>query len=192
MVKSFLIVECQFLLLFFLVIKARNSVYHVKSICNKKGYWKVLKQRTYISTNIWLPIYQVFCKVFGRLYFLALDLRLLITPLVSTKISYLHINFFTFAKSFFFHILNYRVDQSIFCFFQIVHKRLAARNILLNFLLEPKITGFGPDPASVEDNDSTSVSHDNSTNLRWSHKPVSHRYILVPSQHHKSWSFFCA
>jgi hypothetical protein len=98
--------------------------------------------------------------VFGRLYFLALDLRLLITPLVSTKISYLHINFFTFAKSFFFHILNYRVDQSIFCFFQIVHKRLAARNILLDFLLEPKITGFGPDPASVEDNDSTSVSHD--------------------------------
>jgi hypothetical protein len=61
-----------------------------------------------------------------------------ITPLVSTKISYLHINFFTFAKSFFFHILNYRVDQSIFCFFQIVHKRLAARNILLDFLLEPK------------------------------------------------------
>ena len=101
MVKSFLFVECQFLLFFFLVIKARNSVYHVKSICNKKGYWKLLKQWTYISTNIWLPIYPVFCKVFGRLYFLAFDLRFLITPLVSSKISYLHINFFTLAKNFF-------------------------------------------------------------------------------------------
>ncbi|XP_076090378.1 uncharacterized protein LOC143062598 [Mytilus galloprovincialis] len=35
----------------------------------------------------------------------------------------------------------------------IVHRRLAARNILLNFLLEPKITGFGPDPDADKDND---------------------------------------
>ena len=69
--------------------------------------------------------------------------------------------FLYFCKILFFsHILKYRIDKSIFCFFQIVHKRLAARNILLDFLLEPKITGFGPDPASVKDNDSTSVSHD--------------------------------
>ncbi|VDI63435.1 Hypothetical predicted protein [Mytilus galloprovincialis] len=37
----------------------------------------------------------------------------------------------------------------------IVHRRLAARNILLNFLLEPKITGFGPDPDADKDNDDT-------------------------------------
>ena len=69
--------------------------------------------------------------------------------------------FLYFCKIFLFsHIVKYRIDKSIFCFFQIVHKRLAARNILLDSLLEPKITGFGPDPASVEDNDSISVSHD--------------------------------
>ncbi|CAC5401878.1 Mast/stem cell growth factor receptor kita [Mytilus coruscus] len=38
----------------------------------------------------------------------------------------------------------------------IVHRRLAARNILLNFLLEPKITGFGPDPDADKDNDDSS------------------------------------
>jgi len=30
--------------------------------------------------------------------------------------------------------------------FQIVHRRLAARNILLNHLFEAKVTGFGPEP----------------------------------------------
>ena len=93
--------------------------------------------------------------------------------------------FLYFAKAYFFS----HIHKSIFCFFQIVHKRLAARNILLDFLLEPKITGFGPDPASVQDNESTSVSHDNSTNLSWSHQPVSHRHSFVPSQRHMSWYF---
>ena len=30
--------------------------------------------------------------------------------------------------------------------FQIVHRRLAARNILLNHLFEAKVAGFGPEP----------------------------------------------
>ncbi|CAG2246094.1 unnamed protein product [Mytilus edulis] len=36
---------------------------------------------------------------------------------------------------------------------QVVHRRLAARNILLNDMYEPKITGFGPDPSSDEGDD---------------------------------------
>ncbi|CAC5371428.1 Tyrosine-protein kinase receptor Tie-1,Mast/stem cell growth factor receptor-related protein Kit,Platelet-derived growth factor receptor alpha,Vascular endothelial growth factor receptor 2,Mast/stem cell growth factor receptor kita,Vascular endothelial growth factor receptor 1,Vascular endothelial growth factor receptor 3 [Mytilus coruscus] len=36
---------------------------------------------------------------------------------------------------------------------QVVHRRLAARNILLNSILEPKITGFGPDPSYDEGED---------------------------------------
>ncbi|CAG2221016.1 Vascular endothelial growth factor receptor 1 [Mytilus edulis] len=34
---------------------------------------------------------------------------------------------------------------------KVVHRRLAARNVLLNKLLEPKITGFGPDPEANKD-----------------------------------------
>ncbi|XP_061173427.1 uncharacterized protein LOC133182595 [Saccostrea echinata] len=36
---------------------------------------------------------------------------------------------------------------------QIVHKKLAARNVLLTDELEPKIYGFGPEPLQKEDND---------------------------------------
>ncbi|XP_071145207.1 uncharacterized protein, partial [Mytilus edulis] len=39
---------------------------------------------------------------------------------------------------------------------QVVHRRLAARNILLNDMYEPKITGFGPDPSSAEGDDDKS------------------------------------
>lgn len=35
-------------------------------------------------------------------------------------------------------------DYVICSHFKIVHRRLAARNVLLNFLLEVKIAGFGP------------------------------------------------
>ncbi|XP_076087536.1 uncharacterized protein LOC143057950 [Mytilus galloprovincialis] len=38
---------------------------------------------------------------------------------------------------------------------QVVHRRLAARNILLNSILEPKITGFGPDPSYDEGEDNS-------------------------------------
>lgn len=37
--------------------------------------------------------------------------------------------------------------------FQIVHKKLAARNVLLTDELEPKICGFGPEPNQKENND---------------------------------------
>ena len=36
---------------------------------------------------------------------------------------------------------------------QIIHRRLAARNILLTFLKEVKIAGFGPQPADGNDDD---------------------------------------
>jgi hypothetical protein len=39
----------------------------------------------------------------------------------------------------------------------VVHRRLAARNILLNGLHEPKITGFGPDPGVEENGEEKSV-----------------------------------
>ena len=38
---------------------------------------------------------------------------------------------------------------------QVVHRRLAARNILLDNLYEPKITGFGPEPENKETEDDT-------------------------------------
>lgn len=34
-----------------------------------------------------------------------------------------------------------------------MHRRLAARNILLNFLKEIKIAGFGPQPTDSSDNE---------------------------------------
>ena len=37
--------------------------------------------------------------------------------------------------------------------FQIVHRRLAARNILLTFLNEVKIAGFGPQPVGEGEED---------------------------------------
>ena len=40
-----------------------------------------------------------------------------------------------------------------FYFIKIVHRRLAARNILLTFLNEIKIAGFGPQPASGSEED---------------------------------------
>lgn len=43
--------------------------------------------------------------------------------------------------------MNYLASQGV------VHRRLAARNILLTFLLETKITGFGPDPRENDDGD---------------------------------------
>ncbi|XP_071156378.1 uncharacterized protein [Mytilus edulis] len=36
---------------------------------------------------------------------------------------------------------------------KVVHRRLAARNVLLNDLHEPKLTGFGPDPDANQDED---------------------------------------
>lgn len=45
-------------------------------------------------------------------------------------------------------------------YFQIVHRRLAARNILLPFTLIPKIAGFGPTTKDETNNkeDTTKVS----------------------------------
>ena len=44
-------------------------------------------------------------------------------------------------------------------YFQIVHRRLAARNILLPFILLPKIAGFGPTTKDETNNkDDTKVS----------------------------------
>lgn len=34
-----------------------------------------------------------------------------------------------------------------------LHKRLAARNVLLNAELEPKISGFGPEPPQPQNNE---------------------------------------
>jgi len=38
---------------------------------------------------------------------------------------------------------------------QVVHRRLAARNILLDNRYEPKITGFGPEPDNKDKEDET-------------------------------------
>lgn len=39
------------------------------------------------------------------------------------------------------------MSSHLYCIqFQIVHRRLAARNILLNHLFEAKVAGFGPEP----------------------------------------------
>lgn len=43
--------------------------------------------------------------------------------------------------------MNYLASQGV------VHRRLAARNILLTFLLETKISGFGPEPRENDDGD---------------------------------------
>lgn len=36
---------------------------------------------------------------------------------------------------------------------QLLHRRLAARNVLLNVELEPKISGFGPEPPQPQNNE---------------------------------------
>lgn len=55
-----------------------------------------------------------------------------------------------------FHILNViRICLKQFfpyCI-SLLHKRLAARNVLLNAELEPKISGFGPEPPQPQNNE---------------------------------------
>ena len=45
------------------------------------------------------------------------------------------------------------VSKYVWPSFQIVHRRLAARNILLTFLNEIKIAGFGPQPVGGGEED---------------------------------------
>ncbi|VDI68006.1 Hypothetical predicted protein [Mytilus galloprovincialis] len=49
---------------------------------------------------------------------------------------------------------------------KVVHRRLAARNVLLNKLLEPKITGFGPDPEANKDEEGY-IRHQKSSSINF-------------------------